>query len=437
MQFDNLTGKRLLLLGGMQISCEVVRAAKSMGVHVCVTDYFDVENSPAKQMADEHFEVSTIDVDAVVELIKSENIDGVLVAFNDMLLPYYSEICEKSGLPCYGNTELFKIFSNKKLYKERLQKYDIPVIKEYNLGFAQDEVPEDIEYPILIKPADGSGSRGITVCLNREETLEAIARAKSSSKCDEVIVEEFVKGDEATVFWVFQDGEYYLATMGNRHMSKPIKGNSVSPPVGYTFPSIYLDGYIKHTEAKVKRMLNELGVRNGMMFMQGIVRDGVFYTYDIGYRTTGTLEYRLLERICGYNPLKMMIHFALTGKMANESVEKYVNPHLNQYAFNVSCLSNKGRIAKLAGIEEAENIEGVDSLVIAHYPGEEITDNMVGLLSQITVRVLGVAENKDNLFDRIARVNDTIRIVSDEGRDIKIPGLERKDMEKLVADPHK
>ena len=104
----NLRGKRLLILGGMRFSCEIVKTARGMGIYTLVADYNKIEDSPAKQIADEAVDLSVIDVDAVVSYIKSHNIDGVFVGFNDMLLPYYAEICEKSGLPCYGTKEQFE-----------------------------------------------------------------------------------------------------------------------------------------------------------------------------------------------------------------------------------------------------------------------------------------------------------------------------------------
>ena len=98
MRYD-LTDKKVLVMGGTRISCEIIRKAKEMGCYVVVADYNKVEDSPGKQIADEHFEISVTDVDAIVELIHRENIEGVLVGFSDMLLPYYAEICRKAGLP--------------------------------------------------------------------------------------------------------------------------------------------------------------------------------------------------------------------------------------------------------------------------------------------------------------------------------------------------
>ena len=77
---DNLRGKRLLVLGVPE-SPEIVRRAQEFGIYVLVTDWYPVEKSPAKQIADEALLVSTADVDAVVQLIKDKNIHGVITVY--------------------------------------------------------------------------------------------------------------------------------------------------------------------------------------------------------------------------------------------------------------------------------------------------------------------------------------------------------------------
>lgn len=107
---NEFQGMKLLILGGMRISCEIIHKAKSMGIYTIVADYNKIEDSPGKKIADEHFLVSTIDVDEIVKLIKEQEINGVMVGFNDFMLPYYAEICKKSGLPSYGTKEQFDIY---------------------------------------------------------------------------------------------------------------------------------------------------------------------------------------------------------------------------------------------------------------------------------------------------------------------------------------
>ena len=331
-------GKRLLILGGMRLSCEIVKKAQELGIITIVADYNKVEDSPGKQIADEAVDLSVTDVDAVVSFIKGNRIDGVFVGFNDMLLPFYAEICQRAGLPCYGTKELFELLIAKDQYKSLCRRFGVPTIPEY------DYSDDDIQYPVLVKPVDNSGSRGITICHNKKELELAVKTGKSASKVGKVLIERYMNGREVTVFWTFQNGEYYLSALGNRHV-KQNQGDDVIPlPVGYTFPSVFLPKYRAEVEDNCKQMFRYLGIKDGMMFMQCKVEDGTCYLYDLGFRPTGSLEYKLLNRICGYNPLEMMIRFALTGKMGEESIAEKAVPEFKTPAFNVSCLCAPGTI---------------------------------------------------------------------------------------------
>lgn len=422
-----LSGKRILIMGGMRISCEIVKKAREMGVYTLVADYNKIEDSPGKQIADEAVDLSVIDVDSVVAYIKSHDIDGVFVGFNDMLLPYYAEICEKTGLPCYGTKEQFETLIAKDKYKALCRQFGVPTIPEYDIN------DEHIQYPVLVKPVDSSGSRGITICHNHQELVEAVAVGRKASKSDKVLIERYMDGREVTVFWTFQDGNYYLSALANRHV-KHNQGQDVIPlPVGYTFPSVYLPKYRAEVEENCKALFRHLGLKDGMMFMQCKVENGTCYVYDIGYRLTGSLEYKILERVCGYNPLEMMICHALTGRMGEASIVGKAVPEFKTPAFNVSCLCAPGTIKEITGIDEVKAFPEVEDVVIAHAPGETITEQMRGLLAQITVRVLGSVDSKERLLSTMQKINDNIHIIGTEGEELMLPGIEHSDIEGFVS----
>ena len=423
---DSLKGKRLLILGGMRISCEIVKAAKRMGIYTLVADYNRIEDSPGKQIADEAVDISVIDVDAVASYVKNNTIDGVFVGFNDMLLPYYAEICEKCGLPCYGTKEQFETLIAKDKYKTLCRQFNVPTIPEYDIH------DENIQYPVLVKPVDNSGSRGITICHSRQELEKAVEYGRKASKTGKVIIERYMDGREVTVFWTFQNGDYYLSALGNRHV-KHNQGDDIIPlPVGYTFPSVFLPKYREEVEENCKRMFHHLGLRDGMMFMQCKVEDGRCYVYDLGYRLTGSLEYKILERVCGYNPLDMMVHYSLTGEMGEESIANKAVPEFETPAFNVSCLCAPGTIKKISGIEDVKKMAEIADVVVAHTPGETITEKMRGLLAQITVRVLGSVSVKEDLLPIMQRINNAIQIIGDNGEQLMLPGVESGDIKGYV-----
>lgn len=427
-----IKGKRLLVMGGTQISCEIIRAAKKMGVHTIVADYNPTELSPGKCIADEAFLVNVTDVDATVKLVREEKIDGVLVGFNDMLLPYYAEVCRITGLPSYGAKEQFEVFINKDRYKALCREYGVPTVEEYDVDLNDfRNTTKDIRYPVLVKPADSSGARGITICENAEQLKIAYAKAECFSKSGKILVERYLTGREVTVNWLFQDGNYYFTCIGNRHVKCNQEG-VIPLPVGYTYPASITDSYRRLVVPKAKEMFRAAGLRNGMMFMQCKIEGEECIVYDIGYRLTGTQEYKNLAATCGYDPMKMMIYFALTGKMAEENIEKWINPDLGKYSYNVSFLTKPGKIAQMTGVEELKSIPGYIDAVVAHYPGEEITESMRGLLAQISLRVFGTAESKEGLWRCIEQVQNTVHIISTEGEELVLPGFEQSDIERFL-----
>ena len=421
-------GKRLLILGGSRISCEIIRHAKAMGITVGVTDWYPVEKSPAKQAADEAYLVSTSDIPAMVSLIKDKKFDGVITGFTDSVLPYYAEMCKAAGLPAYGTKEQFEIFIDKEKYKELMRKYDVPTIPEYSIDVNRfDETTSNIVYPVIVKPADGSGSRGITVCNNKEELKEAILFATDSSKAKEIVVEQYIDNPEATVFWLFVRGQYYMVLLGNRHVKHNQEGE-LPLPAGYTYPAAVQPRFMKEVAPKMENMFRSVGIENGMMFMQCKIIDGTCVVYDIGYRLTGSLEYINLKEMCGFDPLDMMINFALTGDMGEPDIAKKADPYLGgRYSYNVSLLCKPGKVAEIIGLEEIKKLPGVIDAVVAHPVGDTITEAMKGRLAQITVRILGKADSIATMKEEMLEIQRIAHVISETGEEMILPGMEESD----------
>ena len=429
----DLKGKRLLLLGGSRISCEIIRHARKYGIVTGVTDWYPLEKSPAKAAADEAYYVSTSDIDAMVSLIQEKKFDGVFTGFTDSVLPYYGEMCEKAGIPAYGTKEQFEVFIDKHRYKKLMREFGLPVIPEYHIDLTDFENSiQNVEYPLLVKPSDGSGARGITVCHNAEELKGAIDFANGMSKTKDILVEKYVDEPEATVFWLFVDGEYYVTLLGNRHV-KHNQDGVIPLPAGYTYPASVLPRFMEEELPKWKALFASLGIKNGMMFMQSKIVDGQLYIYDIGYRLTGSLEYINIQEMCGFDPIDMLIFFALTGDMGVPDIAQRVDPMLGKkYSYNVSLLCKPGKIAKITGIEEVKKLPGVIDAVIAHPPGDEITRSMRGLLAQITVRVLGRADSIEAMKKEMFQIQDTIEVFSDTGEKLNLAGVDDSDFDGTI-----
>src|SRR5699024_4136184 len=429
----DLKGKKLLILGGSRISCEIVRKAKELGVHTTVTDWYPLEKSPAKQIADEYFMTSTSDIPAMEKLIRENNIDGITTGYTDSVLPYYADMCEATGLPAYGTRKQFEILTDKTKYKKLCKQFNVPVIDEYDIKEADLETSKinDIKYPVLVKPADGSGARGVFICNDSNELKVKYREALNYSQSKNILVERYVDGKEVTACYLLDDDEVYLVGMGNRHMKHNQEG-IIPLPVAYTFPSVYLDSYMKDTDENVKEMFRSLGMKNGMVFMQCLIKDDECIVYDIGYRLTGTLEYKLMNAIDSYDPLEMFIRFALTGQMSEKKLDKIITPIWKQYACNVSFLMKPGTIEEIKGIEKIKEIPGVVDAVLAHDIGDTLQEEAKGMLKQIMLRVFAIANSEEQLKKMLNDIYHSLEVNGENGEKLLLEGLDATEIEGVL-----
>ena len=178
---DNLKGKKILILGGSALMVDPVIKARNMGLYTIVTDWHELGKSPAKQIADESWNISLMDYDLLTRKIKEEHIEGILTGFSDAFLLAYQHLCELTGLPCYATKEVFEITMDKSRFKQLCRDYDVPVIPEYRLD---DFDPSSISpsNKVIIKPVDNSGSLGVILCEKEEDFDNCLQYALSFQK---------------------------------------------------------------------------------------------------------------------------------------------------------------------------------------------------------------------------------------------------------------
>ncbi len=425
---EELKGKKLLILGGVPAMIEVIERAHQLGIYVIVTDY--LENSPAKKYADESFMVSTTDVDAVVELCQKECVDGIYTGNVDLLLPYYAKICKKLGLPCYGTEEHFEIMTDKRRFKEICRQYGVPCVKEYK----PNEV-DSIEYPVIVKPVDSSGSRGISICRNRAELDAGIEKALSFSPGKQYIIERYMTGDEVVLYYYLQDGNPVFACMCDRYVNNEQKGVA-QLPTAYIFPSIYTRTHLEKTDKAIKTMFKSIGMQNGPIFLQAFIENGIPYLYEPGYRTNGAREQYIVSATTGINSVDMLLHFALTGKMSDVSIETEIDPFLNQkYACKLSPLIGLGTVSSIQGWQLFDKLHSVVKVVRNNSVGSTIAPKNIGTLQQIAYRAFIVEETVNDLKKTIDLIQDNIKYYDTEEKCMMLKEFDTDVLlEKYVSD---
>ncbi|MBR2461039.1 MAG: hypothetical protein IKB34_07405 [Clostridia bacterium] len=415
-------GKRLLVLGGTHASLDVVRLAKEMGVLVVVTDEAPVETRVSKQIADLARSVSTTDMEGLMRLIKEDRIDGVFCGPSEFNIRNMIRLCALAGLPCYTTEELWNRCSNKTAFKEYCLKNGVPTPKEYPVGFFDTEGADDsVEYPVIVKPADSSSSRGVAVCYCRTQVKEAIAFARSCSATQNAFVEQYVDngGRLFNVRYLLDNGEAYPYLALDTFIADPSEKRLLISALG-RYPSDLTELYMRTADRDVRRMLSAMGLKNGTVFIQMIPQNGRFYCMDMGYRLSGGLFYKLTEPMMGINDVKMMIRYALGGKMCEkEDILRLDNRKSLGFA-QLTVPLRAGRIAEIRGLDKVKSHPNVIDLLQYYREGDTVSRQAIGTLSQHFARISVIAESQAEVISAVDELQSALSILDEDGNEMYV-----------------
>ena len=391
--------KKLLILGGAFQHCKLVEEAKKLGIWTIVTDNLSVQDSPAKQIANEHWEVNIYDVDALVQKCKETGVDGVASAWLDPCQRPYTQLCEKLGLPAYCNYEQVIKMTDKNAFKAMCKEYDVDIIPDYSLD---DVKNKRVPFPVFVKPVDSRGSRGQTICNSYDELSEAIKVASVESSDGGVLIEKYMENvNEFHVTYFFVDGEPYLVRGSDNYCGPKETGmNKVVSCAIY--PSRFLNKYIEGPHKNVVRMFKELGIKNGPIFMQGF-RDGdKFRFFDPGLRFPGVDCEVVIKEATGINYMKAIIEIALSGKCSVPNAE-------NCYKLGgkiATVLYLNVRPGKIVNIKN-ESVLKENPAVIAYLPRCKVGDE-ISWSYNVNQRFAEI-DILTNTFDELISVMDSIQ----------------------------
>lgn len=202
--------KKLMLLGGLRYLLPVIEAAHKEGIYVITVDY--LPNNIAHKYSDEYHNVSIIDKEAVLKLAKQLQIDGIMSFAVDPGVVTASFVQQEMCLPSFGPYESVKILQNKGKFRKFLADngFNVPKAKSYT---DEKEALNDISkisFPVIVKPTDSAGSKGVTRVNNKEELPYAIAHAIENSLSKTFIIEEFIEkqGYSSDSDCFVQDGKF-------------------------------------------------------------------------------------------------------------------------------------------------------------------------------------------------------------------------------------
>jgi len=302
--------KRILFLGASVFQIDPIIYAKEQGHYVITCDY--LPSNPGHKFADEYHNVSTTDKEAVLELARKLKIDGIVAYASDPAAPTQAYVGNNLGLPS-NPYESVVILARKDYFREFLEKHNFIVPKSksfYDLREAYHWFKE-LKKPIIVKPVDSSGSKGVSRVDSKDELETAFNYALEFSREKKVVLEEFflrdgyqVAGDGFVV-----NGELVFRSWANEHFDK-LSNQFV--PIGESFPSIMSEEKLFKAHLETQRLLDLLEIKSGALnFDFHFNKKQEFSFLELGPRNGGNLISKVIKCATGIDLVKYTVDAAL------------------------------------------------------------------------------------------------------------------------------
>ncbi len=330
--------KKLLMLGGSMQQIPAIKKAKACGHYVITCDY--LPDNPGHKFADEYYNVSTTDKEAVLALAQKLNIDGIVAYASDPAAPTAAYVSERMNIP--GNPyESVALLTEKDKFRDFLAKngFNTPKAKGYtDYDTALAEIGF-FKFPVMVKPVDSSGSKGVVKIYSAEELKSAYDEAIGYSRSKRVVIEEFIekKGYQVSGDGFSVDGELVFTSYGNELYSS--KGTREYVALGEFWPSALSNEMKSKVDAELQRLITALGMRTSAYNIEVIIdKNDEVYILELGPRNGGSYIPQLIEYATGVD----LVDYTVKAALGEDCSDLKMKP-------TVGCFSNYMIYSTLSG----------------------------------------------------------------------------------------
>lgn len=338
------------MLGGSLYQTYAIKAAVEMGYYVITCDY--LPENPGHKFAHEYYNVSTTDKEAVLKLAEQLKVDGIVAYASDPAAPTAAYVAEKLGLPTspYKSVE---VLSKKHLFRKYLSEhgFNVPKAKSYTRFEDAEKEIDLFRLPVMVKPVDSSGSKGINKLTDKSQLKDFVSDALSYSRDKIFLIEEFIEkqgpqisGDAFSV-----DGKLVFHCLGNEFYSKKVDKDFA--PLGECWPTVMPEEVITQLTDDLQRLISSLGMKSTAYNVEAIYgKDGKVYILELGARSGGSLIPQVTKYATGVD----MVPFVIKAAAGDDCSDLKMQP-VKGYWSNYMVHSNA--TGKYDGIEFDEDFK--------------------------------------------------------------------------------
>lgn len=360
--------KKILLLGGSRYLLPVIKEIHRLGHYAITCDY--LPDNVAHKYADEYHNVSIIEKDKILELALKLKIDGIMSFACDPGVVTAAYVAEKMGLPFQGSYQSTKILQDKGLFRKFLwdNGFNCPHSKSYN---DVDAAMCDIEYfdfPVIVKPVDSAGSKGVTRVDDKDNLRDAIIQALGESHNGYFIIEDFItfKGYHSSADCFTVNGKLKFCTFSDQLFDK----NADNPytPAFIIWESSMAKENQQYLAGEIQRIMNLLDMKTGIYNIETCVgTDDKPYIMEVSPRGGGCKIAEIQNMATGVNLIAAEVKNAL-----GESVEEFGTPSFDGVWCEMIVHNERGEsgIFKDLIIDETIRKNNVKLIDLAVNPGD-------------------------------------------------------------------
>lgn len=314
--------KRLMLLGGLRYLKPVIDAAHKQGYYVITADY--LPNNIAHKWSDEYCNVSIIDKEAVLREAQRLKIDGIMSFACDPGVVAASYVQNKLGLPSFGPFESVEILQNKDKFRAFLTKngFNVPQAKGFDSVEAAMQEIYWYPWPVIVKPTDAAGSKGVTRVDKAEDLRPALEYAMEHSISGHIIVEEFIdkKGCSSDTDSMSVDGKLVFTSF----CAQRFDAEATNPytPAAYSWPSTFTKEEEAYLASEIQRLITLLNLKTVVYNIEvRVAPNGKPYIMELTPRGGGNRLCEMLRYATGVDMITAITR-AIVGDPILEPIEQ-------------------------------------------------------------------------------------------------------------------
>lgn len=399
--------KVMILAGGNdQIALiEELRRYFEGDVEIILVDMSDKVR--AIPFADRFLQISTMDKAAVLKAAQDEKIDYILTACGDQPLSTMAYVATEMGLPTYLTEQDVRDLTNKRYMKEKMVQSGIPTAKHIYIDKTWDGKLPDFEYPLVVKPVDSNGSKGVKKVFASDDLEKSLKEAFLYSLSGDVIIEEFKQGEELSVD-VYVEGT--TAKLLSITASKKIKENKDS----FTIIQSYYPAPTDYKEERVleicQRIADAWHLHDTPLLVQMIQKGSSYNVLEFSARMGGGSKYRLIQVLSGVDIMKVYVEMVM-GMKPHVEPKKQFNNAIMSYIY---CYP--GMYESVEGLAELKEKCIILDYFIYRSPGSVIEKSNTS--SDRAAGFLVVGASQEEVEKKLADANAALRVLNEKGEDI-------------------